>query len=128
VIWVVDSSDRERMADCRRELEGLLQEERLAGASLLVFANKQDIQGAMTTSEISDALCLPSMTSHACHILACSARATATATTTNTATAAGAGQTTPSAARGDQRIWQGLDWVVAEVGRRVYYGTGGEAL
>jgi ADP-ribosylation factor-like protein 2 len=27
VIWVVDSSDRARMEDCRRELAGLLQEE-----------------------------------------------------------------------------------------------------
>lgn len=27
VIWVVDSSDRERMEDCRRELAGLLLEE-----------------------------------------------------------------------------------------------------
>lgn len=27
MIWVVDSSDRERMGDCKRELEGLLQEE-----------------------------------------------------------------------------------------------------
>lgn len=27
VIWVVDSSDRERMEDCRRELRELLQEE-----------------------------------------------------------------------------------------------------
>jgi len=27
VVWVVDSSDRIRMGDCRRELEGLLQQE-----------------------------------------------------------------------------------------------------
>lgn len=28
----------------------------------------------------------------------------------------------------DQRIWEGLDWVVKEVGRRVYYGSGGGVL
>jgi ADP-ribosylation factor-like protein 2 len=77
-VWVVDSGDRLRMADCRRELHGLLQEDvcvcvrwvdfvwfirgffflqRLAGASLLVFANKQDIQGSMKEHEIRDVSC-----------------------------------------------------------------------
>lgn len=64
------------MEDCRRELKELLQEEvsgekklvqagkktalthalsqRLAGASLLVLANKQDIGGAMTSAEIAE--------------------------------------------------------------------------
>ena len=27
LIWVVDSTDRERLADCRQELEGLLVQE-----------------------------------------------------------------------------------------------------
>jgi ADP-ribosylation factor-like protein 2 len=27
LIWVVDATDRERIDDCRQELEGLLQEE-----------------------------------------------------------------------------------------------------
>jgi len=58
------------MNDCKEELRTLLQEDvksirspavvlsddlcrqRLAGASLLVFANKQDIRGALTDSEI----------------------------------------------------------------------------
>ncbi|KAA3679488.1 ADP-ribosylation factor-like protein 2, partial [Paragonimus westermani] len=41
LIWVVDSTDRLRLNDCRDELSNLLQEERLTGATLLVFANKQ---------------------------------------------------------------------------------------
>lgn len=41
LIWVVDSADRIRLEDCRDELAKLLQEERLAGATLLIFANKQ---------------------------------------------------------------------------------------
>lgn len=116
VIWVVDSADRERITDCSRELEGLLEEERLAGASLLVFANKQDIGGAMTEGEIVEALGLEQMTSHAWHIVACSARS-------GNGLGVGGGK-----GGGDERIWEGLDWVVAEVGRRVYYGTGGKAL
>uniref|UniRef100_A0A0E0G5T9 ADP-ribosylation factor-like protein 2 n=1 Tax=Oryza nivara TaxID=4536 RepID=A0A0E0G5T9_ORYNI len=53
LVWVVDSSDIRRLDDCRAELHNLLKEERLAGASLLVFANKQDIQGALKPSEIA---------------------------------------------------------------------------
>lgn len=41
LIWVVDSSDRLRLDDCREELSKLLVEERLVGATLLVLANKQ---------------------------------------------------------------------------------------
>lgn len=41
LIWVVDSSDRLRLDDCREELNKLLVEERLVGATLLVLANKQ---------------------------------------------------------------------------------------
>ncbi|KAG0940876.1 hypothetical protein G6F29_007353 [Rhizopus arrhizus] len=49
LVWVVDSADRLRLNDCKTELHQLLQEERLAGATLLVFANKQDIAGALIT-------------------------------------------------------------------------------
>ena len=41
LIWVVDSADKRRLEDCRKELHTLLGEERLLGATLLVFANKQ---------------------------------------------------------------------------------------
>ncbi|XP_028915160.1 ADP-ribosylation factor-like protein 2 isoform X2 [Ornithorhynchus anatinus] len=54
LIWVVDSADRQRMRDCRRELENLLVEERLAGATLLIFANKQDLPGALSSSAIRE--------------------------------------------------------------------------
>ena len=56
LIWVVDSADRTRLQMCRHELDQLLQQERLAGASLLIFANKQDVAGALSTSEISQVL------------------------------------------------------------------------
>lgn len=43
IIWVVDSTDTiQRLRACREELHDLLQQERLAGASVLIFANKQD--------------------------------------------------------------------------------------
>ncbi|XP_068645196.1 ADP-ribosylation factor-like protein 2 isoform X2 [Aristolochia californica] len=53
LVWVVDSSDVRRLDDCRQELENLLKEERLSGASLLVFANKQDILGALKPADIA---------------------------------------------------------------------------
>lgn len=56
LIWVVDSADLWRLQDCKRELENLLGQEKLAGASLLVYANKQDLQGAMPTERIAETL------------------------------------------------------------------------
>jgi ADP-ribosylation factor-like protein 2 len=56
LIWVVDSADTVRLNDCRIELEKLLQEEKLAGASLLIFANKQDLSNALKLDEISRVL------------------------------------------------------------------------
>ncbi|KAI2630759.1 ARF/SAR superfamily [Hypoxylon sp. NC1633] len=73
LIWVVDATDRLRIDDCREELHGLLQEERLSGASLLVFANKTDVQGCMNETEIFEGLQLVEIRSHQLHILRCSA-------------------------------------------------------
>ncbi|OAR00402.1 hypothetical protein LLEC1_01358 [Akanthomyces lecanii] len=90
LIWVVDSTDRLRIEDCREELHGLLQEERLAGACLLIFANKTDVDGCMTETEIlqvgsriiqarwhdaNEAQCLrlDEIRTHQWHILPCSA-------------------------------------------------------
>ncbi|KAG8946800.1 ADP-ribosylation factor-like protein 2 [Tulasnella sp. 424] len=98
VVWVVDSSDRLRMRDCKEELHTLLQEDRLAGASLLVFANKQDLEGAMSSGEICDALELNALTTHHWKILSC------------------------SAVLGTNLV-EGLDWVVNEVAGRLYFGS-----
>ncbi|OCK94992.1 ARF/SAR protein [Cenococcum geophilum 1.58] len=73
LIWVVDATDRERIDDCRRELEGLLLEERLMGASLLVFKNKSDVPGSMTEGEVRQGLQLDSIKTHKWTIMACSA-------------------------------------------------------
>ncbi|PPR95858.1 hypothetical protein GOBAR_AA24813 [Gossypium barbadense] len=47
------NSDLRRLDDCKMELDNLLKEERLSGASLLILANKQDIKGALTQAEIA---------------------------------------------------------------------------
>ncbi|PMD24033.1 ADP-ribosylation factor family protein [Hyaloscypha hepaticicola] len=73
LIWVVDATDRLRIDDCREELHGLLQEERLSGASLLVFANKTDVHGCMDEAEIQEGLKLNAIKTHKWHIIRCSA-------------------------------------------------------
>ena len=73
LIWVVDSADSRRMQDCKKELHSLLQEERLLGATLLVFANKQDLPGALTSEEIKDSLGLDEIKTHHWQIVWCSA-------------------------------------------------------
>lgn len=73
VIWVVDSADVDRMDVCKRELSSLLMEERLAGASLLVLANKQDLPSSASSEEIEQLLGLRHLKSHHWSIFACSA-------------------------------------------------------
>ncbi|EOX91542.1 ADP-ribosylation factor A1F isoform 1 [Theobroma cacao] len=61
LIFVVDSNDRERISEARDELHRMLSEDELRDATLLVFANKQDLPNAMTVSEITDKLGLHSL-------------------------------------------------------------------
>ncbi len=56
LVWVVDCADERRLQDCKKELHALLQQEKLAGASLLVFANKQDLSGALSHDDIASRL------------------------------------------------------------------------
>lgn len=56
VIFVVDSSDRDRIEDAREELATMLSEMELQDAVLLVLANKQDLPDAMPAAELSNKL------------------------------------------------------------------------
>jgi ADP-ribosylation factor-like protein 1 len=56
LIFVIDSADEARLGIVKREIETLLGEKELRGAALLVFANKQDIQGALSEGEIAERL------------------------------------------------------------------------
>merc|ERR1712118_445106 len=60
-IFVVDSSDRDRIEDAREELFKTINEEEMRDAAILVFANKQDLPDAMDASEISQKLGLNSL-------------------------------------------------------------------
>ncbi|RPB13192.1 ARF/SAR superfamily [Morchella conica CCBAS932] len=95
LIWVVDATDRFRLEDCATELHGLLQEERLLGASLLVFVNKTDVAGCMTHDEIREGLKLDEIKTHKWTILPCSAMT-------------------------GKNLQEGLDWVVEDAQERLF--------
>lgn len=73
IIMVIDSTDRERLAVTREELYKMLQHEDLTKASLLVYANKQDLKESMSAAEISKQLDLTSIKKHQWHIQSCCA-------------------------------------------------------
>jgi len=56
LIYVVDSSDKERVEESREELHKMLNEDELRDAIVLVFANKQDLPDAVPVSELTQKL------------------------------------------------------------------------
>eukprot|EP00730_Choanoeca_flexa_P018737 TRINITY_DN9129_c0_g1_i1.p1 TRINITY_DN9129_c0_g1~~TRINITY_DN9129_c0_g1_i1.p1 ORF type:complete len:185 (+),score=34.17 TRINITY_DN9129_c0_g1_i1:133-687(+) len=95
LVWVVDSGDRRRLEDCKAELHSLLKEERLAGASVLIFANKQDLPGAMSVEDIREALALDQLQGYHWHIQGCSAVT-------------------------GEKLLDGVDWLVDDIASRIY--------
>uniref|UniRef100_A0A3Q2YTX1 ADP-ribosylation factor-like protein 2 n=1 Tax=Hippocampus comes TaxID=109280 RepID=A0A3Q2YTX1_HIPCM len=95
LVWVVDSADRQRMEDCRQELHKLLLEERLLGATLLVFANKQDLPGAMSEEAIQTTLALDDIKNHHWCIMGCSAVT-------------------------GQNLLAGMDWLLDDIAARLF--------
>eukprot|EP00923_Selenidium_pygospionis_P010156 GHVN01017647.1.p1 GENE.GHVN01017647.1~~GHVN01017647.1.p1 ORF type:complete len:185 (-),score=39.52 GHVN01017647.1:157-711(-) len=95
VVWVVDSADTQRLVDCKAELDKLLGEERLAGATLLIFANKQDLPGARSSKEISEILELDKINTRHWAIIQCSA-------------CEGSG------------LEQGVGWLVSDIASRIF--------
>ena len=60
VIFVVDSTDAERMEEAKDILERILNENdgKLQNTPLLVLSNKVDLPGSKNTTEVTDKLCL----------------------------------------------------------------------
>eukprot|EP01061_Rhynchopus_euleeides_P035617 TRINITY_DN60006_c0_g1_i1.p2 TRINITY_DN60006_c0_g1~~TRINITY_DN60006_c0_g1_i1.p2 ORF type:complete len:195 (+),score=84.36 TRINITY_DN60006_c0_g1_i1:43-585(+) len=63
VIFVVDSADTDRIPLAKEELHRLLSDSALQRAVVLVYANKQDLPGARSASDINQELCLPELQS-----------------------------------------------------------------
>ncbi|KAM9985245.1 hypothetical protein ACTFIZ_008794 [Dictyostelium cf. discoideum] len=73
IIFVVDSSDRDRMDQVKEEIDNLLIQDELKGVPILIFANKQDINNTMSTTEIVNSLNLNSIEDRKWYIQLCSA-------------------------------------------------------
>ncbi|VDD89443.1 unnamed protein product [Enterobius vermicularis] len=73
LIYVIDSSDRKRFEETGLELLELLDEDKLRGVPVLIFANKQDLLTAAKASDIADGLQLTSIRGRSWQIQACSA-------------------------------------------------------
>jgi signal recognition particle receptor subunit beta len=52
LVYVIDSSDRRRIAESGIALRQLLDEDRLSGVPLLICANKQDVPTALTPEQL----------------------------------------------------------------------------
>ncbi|XP_054018302.1 ADP-ribosylation factor 4 [Melanerpes formicivorus] len=93
LIFVVDSNDRERIAEAASVLQKMLEEDELQDAVLLLFANKQDLPNAMAISEMTDKLGLQALRSRTWYVQA-------------TCATQGTG------------LYEGLDWLSNELSKR----------
>ena len=73
IIFVIDSTDRDRLEIAKVELQKILHENLLCDAAILIYANKQDLSNVMTASELTESLGLCSETSHEWKIQPCCA-------------------------------------------------------
>lgn len=95
LVWVVDSADNGKLVACASELHDLLKEERLAGASLLVLANKVDLQGALSSEKLEAALDLKSIKSHDWALY-------------------------PVSAVKGQHVMEAFEWLITNIGNRIH--------
>ncbi|KAM9327624.1 ADP-ribosylation factor-like protein 13B isoform 2-T2 [Pholidichthys leucotaenia] len=76
VVFVVDSSDVQRIQETRETMTEVLQHPRIAGKPVLVLANKQDQEGALAEADIIENLSLEKLVNEnkcLCQIEPCSA-------------------------------------------------------
>ncbi len=88
IIYVVDSADADRMGISKTELMTMLDEEELKDAALVIFANKQDLPGALPVDQVAEKLGLAALKNRQWQIFK------------------------TSAIKGDG-LYDGLDWLVS---------------
>ncbi|KAK3536565.1 hypothetical protein QTP86_013759 [Hemibagrus guttatus] len=93
LIFVVDSSDRERIQDAALELQNMLEEDELRDAAVLVLANKQDLPNAMPVHEMTEKLGLHALKGRSWYVQ-------------STCAVIGTG------------LYEGLDWMVEQMSKR----------
>ncbi|NXX83618.1 AR13B protein, partial [Urocolius indicus] len=76
VIFVVDSSDIARMEETKQAMVEVLNSPKISGKPVLVLANKQDREGALSEADVIESLCLEKLVNEhkcLCQIEPCSA-------------------------------------------------------
>ncbi|XP_074854642.1 ADP-ribosylation factor-like protein 13B isoform X3 [Carettochelys insculpta] len=76
IIFVVDSSDTERMEETKETMTEVLRHPRISGKPVLVLANKQDQEGALAEADVIECLSLEKLVNEhkcLCQIEPCSA-------------------------------------------------------
>uniref|UniRef100_A0A4W3K8J9 ADP ribosylation factor like GTPase 3, like 2 n=1 Tax=Callorhinchus milii TaxID=7868 RepID=A0A4W3K8J9_CALMI len=73
LIYVIDSADKKRFEETGQELAELIEEEKLIGVPVLIFANKQDLLTAAPAADIAEGLNLHTYRDRVWQIQACSA-------------------------------------------------------
>ncbi|CAN1767888.1 ADP-ribosylation factor [Linum perenne] len=68
LIYVVDSLDRERIGKAKAEFQSIIKDPFMLNSIILVFANKQDMKGAMSPMEVCQGLGLPELKNRKWHI------------------------------------------------------------
>ncbi|RDY14070.1 ADP-ribosylation factor, partial [Mucuna pruriens] len=68
LIYVVDSLDRERIDKAKQEFQTIINDPFMLNSVILVFANKQDLRGAMTPMEVCEGLGLFDLKTRKWHI------------------------------------------------------------
>lgn len=96
LVFVVDSSDKQRLNEAKTELFKLLEEKDLENAHVLVFANKQDVLGALNVNDVKQGLGLTDCTSHNWFIQ-------------------------PTVAVKGDGLFQGLDWLAAQINSSQFF-------
>ncbi|XP_053308930.1 uncharacterized protein LOC128471098 [Spea bombifrons] len=73
LVFVVDSADWERFQEVREELVAILENDEMRGVPFVVMANKQDLPGAKSPSDVAEALELKKIQGHQWHVQGCCA-------------------------------------------------------
>jgi ADP-ribosylation factor protein 1 len=68
LIFVVDSQDRDRIQRSANEFKSIIEDPLMRHSAVLVFANKQDMKGALTPAEVCQALALPDLKGRKWHV------------------------------------------------------------
>jgi len=93
LVFVVDSQDRERIDEAKHELHRILSDREMKECLLLVFANKQDLPGAMSPAEVTEKLGLHRMRDRSWYVH-------------------------PSCATTGEGLFEGLQWLSQNVKKR----------